>query len=147
MEVMRAFQNNTKWEEDDVSSDERRRRSESYQQTKNKVDIEVAPVRNVDAAPREKISVKEIDPTKYGLKSFDALFDELDDKEPVGSPSVSHAREMMKKGEELRAKSSLVSPICSFVSPVVDRRHRNAMFDWKKQNSLKMFPWMTWRRS
>ncbi len=61
------------------------------------------PIKPVE--PKEKISVQQIDPAKYGLKSFDSLFDDLDDSTPQ-SPSVSHAKEMMRRGEELRAKSS-----------------------------------------
>lgn len=90
LEVMRAFQTNETWEEDDAT-------------------VTSNSVISVDrSAPREKISAKEIDPSKYGLKPFDTLFDELDEDEPAHSPSVSHAKEMMRRGEELRSKSSQV---------------------------------------
>lgn len=100
----------------------------------------------VAAAPREKITAKEIDPSKYGLKPFDTLFDELDEDEPVHSPSVTHAKEMMRRGEELRAKSSQARAQKK-KEFVLNLLIRNATFDWKRRNNLKASRWTIWSES
>ena len=51
-----------------------------------------------------KVTIRDLDPSKFGIKSFSSLFADLEEEQEVTvSPSMSHARDIILKGEELRS--------------------------------------------
>ncbi len=58
------------------------------------------------SASGPKVTLQDLDPAKFGIKSFSSLFADLEEEtEVAASPSMSLARNIISKGEELRTRN------------------------------------------
>ncbi len=58
------------------------------------------------SSPVPKVTIQDLDPSKFGIKSFTSLFADLEEEqEPAQSPSMTLARDIIHRGEALRSKS------------------------------------------
>jgi hypothetical protein len=54
--------------------------------------------------PLPKVTIQDLDPNKFGIKSFSTLFADLEEEQEVAvSPSMSLARDIIQRGEVLRS--------------------------------------------